>query len=165
MGLLSATLVIAILVGGIILMAVEVFVVPGTSIAGISGVILLVLGVVLSYIGLGIPMGNRMLLLSVIASVILIVIGYRTVGKKGLALDYKLKERAVGMNKKVDELTKVGELQVGDKGVALGDIRPQGKAIINNRVYEVFSENGYISDNDALKVVKIEGSELVVRQV
>ena len=158
MGAFSISFIILFIALGLVLLLVEIFILPGTSIAGLSGLAMIVLGVVLSYSSLGIEQGNIILILSAFATIFLLVVAYKTVGGDGQVLDYKLNESRVKTYSQEET-----QLKQGDKGVALGDIRPEGKAIINQKVYPVTSMTGFISDNAALEVVDIRNNEILVK--
>ncbi len=153
-------LIIGMLILGLLLLAVEIFIIPGTTIAGVSGGILLLVGSILSYFEYGIDQGNMILLGSVITSVALFIIGTKTVGGKGMALESNLGASRV---KKFDD--DKADLRVGDTGVAYGDIRPYGKAIINSKVYDVCSTGGFIDDNCKIRVTEVGKTEIVVEVV
>lgn len=54
---------------------------------------------------------------------------------------------------------------VGNEGIALTTLRPSGTAIINDERLDVVTEGGYITKGQKVKVVKVEGSRIVVREL
>ncbi|UGB33407.1 nodulation protein NfeD [Metabacillus sp. B2-18] len=54
---------------------------------------------------------------------------------------------------------------VGAEGVALTTLRPSGTAIISDERLDVVTEGGYITKGNKVKVVKVEGSRIVVREL
>jgi membrane-bound serine protease (ClpP class) len=54
----------------------------------------------------------------------------------------------------------------GMKGIALSDLRPSGKALIENRRADVIAENGtWIERNAAVELTKVEGNRIHVRML
>jgi membrane-bound ClpP family serine protease len=52
------------------------------------------------------------------------------------------------------------------KGIALSDLRPSGKALIENRRADVIAENGtWIERNAAVELTKVEGNRIHVRML
>lgn len=52
----------------------------------------------------------------------------------------------------------------GASGVAFTDLRPGGTALINDRKVDVVAEGGYIDEGTRIKVLKVEGTKVVVRK-
>ena len=55
---------------------------------------------------------------------------------------------------KINYAANTRPLRVGDKGVAYGDIKPHGRAIINDLTYSVESTGEFISDNREIIIVE-----------
>jgi len=56
-------------------------------------------------------------------------------------------------------------IAVGDRGQALTMLRPSGKARFGNRQFDVISDGPFISPEGELEVVSMNGNRIVVRQV
>ncbi|PKR79032.1 hypothetical protein CEY16_04585 [Halalkalibacillus sediminis] len=54
---------------------------------------------------------------------------------------------------------------IGKEGEALTYLRPAGTAVIDDERLDVVSEGGFIAAGTKIKVVKVEGSRIVVREV
>jgi membrane-bound ClpP family serine protease len=54
---------------------------------------------------------------------------------------------------------------MGVEGISLTILRPAGMAIINGERVDVVSEGGFIDQNKAVKVIKVEGARIVVREI
>jgi membrane-bound ClpP family serine protease len=54
---------------------------------------------------------------------------------------------------------------LGLEGIALTILRPAGTVIINNERIDVVSEGGFIDQNSRVKVIKVEGARIVVREL
>ena len=160
---------IIIFIIGLILVGLEIFVIPGFGIAGISGVILVVLGLSLalldnynfSFEGVETPDISRSVL-TVLSGVILgfIAMLYLSsrIGKKGLfrkiALTADLEE-SVSVESNIKTLA-------GSEGEAVTVLRPSGKISIDNEIYDAVSESGFIEKGAKIKVTKIENAQVYV---
>lgn len=51
---------------------------------------------------------------------------------------------------------------VGKKGVANTPLRPSGKAVIDNKIYDVVAENFFIEKDAKISVVSVEGGKITV---
>ena len=54
---------------------------------------------------------------------------------------------------------------VGEKGIALNNLRPVGKAEINNIRIDVVTEGDYIEKDTPVVVTEVHGSRIVVREI
>jgi membrane-bound serine protease (ClpP class) len=50
----------------------------------------------------------------------------------------------------------------GKSGVTLTDLRPAGIAMIDEKRVNVVSEGGYIENDTAVKVIKVDGNKVLV---
>ena len=73
--------------------------------------------------------------------------------------------------KKLTSQTTVGDLGINheslldQQGEAYTDLRPSGKANINEQRFDVVTEGVFLEKGDPLRVVAIEGQRIVVRKV
>ncbi|MEZ4884521.1 MAG: hypothetical protein R3E32_07340 [Chitinophagales bacterium] len=156
--LMSGIAIIGIITLGIFLLVIEVFLLPGTTVAGVIGTIIMIVGVSLSYANLGIAAGNLSLFISLIISILLFVIGYKTLNSKGVALD---KELTGKMNTLDDDF----DLVISDTGMAYGDVKPTGKAIFKHKIYNVRTNGEFIPDNAKIEIIGIHRNQITVKQV
>ncbi|MGB1204557.1 MAG: hypothetical protein ACPG5B_02855 [Chitinophagales bacterium] len=154
--------IIAIIVLGLILLIIEFFLLPGTTVAGIIGGIFIVVGNLLSFFYLGGETGSVTLLVSLAISVLMFIIGYKTLGSRGMVLEANLSNSKAP---KINYAANTRPLRVGDKGFAHGDIKPHGRAIINDLTYSVKSMGEFISDNREIIIVEVSERQIVVKQV
>ena len=153
---------------GIILLALEVFVIPGFGIAGISGIALIFTSLYLSLIG-SLPSTDDFISASYtvgLSLIIPIIAGYliiRTFSQPSFFQKLTLAE----VESSQEGFTSVKTLSdmVGEKGVALNNLRPVGKAEINGRRLDVVTEGGYIEKDATVIVTEVDGSRIVVREI
>lgn len=158
---------------GIILIVVEVFVIPGFGIFGVSGLIISVSSLILIMlnndmfdftfvISRDIMNASLSVLISVFAFGILILFGglrfTNSKAFKNISLD-ETQDSSMGYisNKYPDNL-------VGKIGKAYTVLRPSGKIIIGEEIYDATSSGGFIEKNNKVKVVSNEGGSLKVNK-
>ncbi len=163
---------IIIFIIGIILIGIEIFVIPGFGMAGISGIALIVLGLSLALLNndnftfknVEMPDASRSVL-TVLSGVIL---GFAAmlylsskIGEKGvlrkIALTADL-EDSVSTEIKNKSLT-------GLEGETVTILRPSGKISINGEIYDAISETGFIEKGTKIRVSKVENAQLYVESI
>ncbi len=140
--------IVLLLLGGIILLVVEIIFVPGTTILGLIGGALMVFGVIIGYSKFGPQTGTIILVSSIVAGAVVTIISF----KSGVWKKFTLKET----NKsKFNEDIKVKHL-LGADGITLSALRPYGKAEIYNSTYEVKTLGNYLSSGVKIKVTNVD---------
>lgn len=152
-------LTLGLIIGGFILVLVEIFLIPGFNIFGIFGFIAIVAGIVTAYSSLEIWYAHAILLLSLIGSVVLvrIVIHSKTWKKIILDTESSQKDGYEVRNRDFDKL-------LNTSGIAYTMLRPAGTAIFNGKKYDVITEGSFIDRDSKINVVKVEGNRIIVRQ-
>ncbi len=150
--------ILAMIMIGIVLLMAEIFLLPGLTIPGLLGVVVIITANVLAYLYFGMETGNIVLVVSVITVVVLAYLAYKIIGQKGLALDTEL------VSSKENEVARSIGLKVGDTGAAVSDLRPSGDAVINGQKVLVNSTEGFISDNSEVEVTEVTKSTIFVKR-
>lgn len=158
----NLTIVLCFLVG-IGLLIVEVFM-PGFGLAGISGIVLEIISVVLVYSNYGglAALGMTIVILAVIGITISIALRSATRGrlsKSGLIL----KDRET-----IEEgYTASSDLEVflGKEGMTSTTLRPTGMAEFDGVKLNVVADGEFIPKDTPVRVDHVEGSRIVVRRV
>jgi membrane-bound serine protease (ClpP class) len=162
---------------GLILLAVEIFAIPGFGVAGISGIILMVLGLTLAMVdNIVFDFSFSTAMASIVKSFVIVAIsmflgmilslwlgGKLFTSRKtfaGLALyrDMKSEEGFIGVESKPKEL-------IGKTGIADSILRPSGKVIIDDEIYDAKSEYSYIDKGEKVRVVRYETGQVYVVKV
>lgn len=165
---------ILLFIAGLILIAVEIFVLPGFGIAGISGILIVFVALVLSLVENVVfdfePIDNQRLGVAVMTVVVGIFGGFLL----SLYLGNKLFTAHSGPFKNLALNTvqdvKDGYLNVdssfialkGKTGTAQTVLRPGGKALIDGEVYDAVTEGGFIDRGEDIIVVKVGTAQLYV---
>lgn len=164
---------------GLALIAVEIFVFPGTVVAGLAGTVLVLVAIGLAMVdrvdfewkwsGLpgtdtwtGLLQGSLYtLLLGFVGAIAAVLLGMRFVPQtrlgSRLVLDEALAHGAALPDEEKPETAIVGLL-----GQAVTDLRPSGKGEFDGRLLDVVSEGEFVPKEASLRIVKHEGSRIVV---
>jgi membrane-bound ClpP family serine protease len=153
---MSVTLIIILILLGIVLFLIEFLLVPGITVAGIGGAILMISGVVLGYYFHGATTGNLILLGTALISVLTIYFVLKSRTWKKVMLDTKI-------DGKVNLLDRdSAKINVGDTGVTITRLNPIGKIKVNGEYYEAQAVNQLIDENTPVVVSKISGNKIIV---
>ena len=152
---MSLTAIIILIILGILLFYVEFLIVPGVTIAGIAGAILVIVGVFYGYKEYGVPTGHYILGATAIFSIFSIVIMLRTKTWEKIALNTKIEGKSsTGLE---------AELNIGDQGETVTRLNPYGKVQIKDKFYEAKSSSSFIDPKIKVEIKKIDGSHLIVK--
>lgn len=154
---LDLIIVIALLILGVLFMLVEIFLLPGISIAGIAGAIFLIGGIAYAYLFLGSTAGNVTLAASVAALGGTFVWMLRSKSLRKISLETNIEST-------VDN-TNLQKMAVGDTGIAVSRLNPIGRVMVNDTVAEGKSVDGeFIEEDSEIEIVKIETYNVLVKR-
>jgi membrane-bound serine protease (ClpP class) len=172
-GLADYTELLLLLIG-VLLLGVEVFVLPGFGVAGISGLLFIAAGLVLSFQGFVVPdpsfpwegkllmknlahvLGSFMLAFFISLFLIRFVLPQFSKIVNGPYLDATL-ERS-----HVDVTTALG-LEPGDTGLAHTFLRPAGKVMINDKKIDAITRGDFIEQGTMIVIDKIDQNRVIVK--
>lgn len=165
-------------VAGLVLIAVEIFALPGFGVAGVAGILCVVLGLsfaaidneLFRYVPTGeIPVMKILspLLVVIIASAAGFVLAL-WLGRRFLTGSSPLRERIVLSTDLDPAAGFVGreshEHLAGCEAVVAAVLHPSGKVTVDGRYYEAVAEDGFFIDKGTrVKVVRVEGGILYCR--
>lgn len=160
---------------GVVLIAVEIFAIPGFGVTGIAGIVFVVTGLTLSLIGnIGLDFSGVNFESIVTAFFIVIISIFLSI-----ILSYYVTKRLFTQNRLFGSLAletvesseegyttsdKTYRDMVGRTGVAHSMLRPSGKVRIGSDVYDATAQTGYIEKGENIEVVKYETMQLFVRK-
>ena len=151
---MSILSIVFLIILGFILLFIEFLIIPGITIAGIAAFLVIGTGVFFGYYEHGVTTGNYILLSTGLSMMVFFVLILKLKTWKRFGLKSEIDGR-VGT---VDE----DSVHVGDEGKTVSRLAPIGKALINNTLFEVRSEGGYVNANSEVKVIRIEGNKIFV---
>jgi membrane-bound serine protease (ClpP class) len=164
---------ILIFVIGIILLGLEIFVIPGFGVAGVSGILLIVIGLTMGVIDNiafefeGTAAFTKVakvffrIIITVFGSLALSLWISKKVGTSRLFKNVSLEathnksEGFVGVDVHLQDM-------VGRKGIAYTTLRPSGRIKIDEEIFDAKAEIGYIDKNTEVKVIRTEAGQLYV---
>jgi len=159
---------ILVFVIGLVLIAVELFILPGFGFAGIGGMICMIAGLILSLLNnvdfnfdpVTPPDFGRATLTVLVGlggSFILVLWLSSKIGSKGLF-------RNVALQTDLESSVSAPMLDnlEGQEGTAATVLRPSGKVWIAGEMYDAISESGFIEKGVPVRVVRAESAQIYV---
>lgn len=148
---------IAFFLLGIFLLLIEVFI-PGFGIFGIGGIVCIIGSIIAASVSV------EQALFSIVFAVIVSIIA--------LALLFKYLSRSTVFDRLILSLRQdkssgykapVNDLDLtGKTGTTLTPLRPAGTVLVDGHRIDCVSEGGFIDENVAVKIVKVEGPRVIV---
>lgn len=151
---MSILTIVLLIILGFLLFLVEFLIIPGITIAGIAAFLLVAAGIFFGYYYHGVTTGNYILLSTGVGMIIFFVFVLKLKTWHRFGLKSEIDGKVGIVNNEV--------IHVGDEGKTVSRLAPIGKAMINDTLYEVRSEGGYINANSEIKVIRIEGNKIFV---
>lgn len=171
---LAANWEIALFLIGIVLLAVEVFVLPGFGIAGIAGITGMVVAMILTMVHnvhfdfewTATQDVVRAVLVVVLALLLSIGFIFTLLGsltdsplmRRLVLLETQQRERGFTTTSFTPDLQMQGRL-----GISITDLRPAGKVEIGSQYYDAMTEGAFISKGTKVQVHALRNSYLLVR--
>ncbi len=166
---------ILVFIIGLILLALEIFVIPGFGVSGILGILFIIASLALATvknIGFHFEVSDITQLAYAILYVCLASLA-------GLGLSYYLTLQFFGSNKfGALSLLAVQRNQdgfsikdesyasmIGQKGITHSMLRPSGKIKIGLKFYDAIAQFGYIEKGDSIEVVSYSNAQLIVKKI
>ncbi len=150
------TLVIALFLIGILLLALEI-VVPG-AVLGIAGAICMVAGTISAFATLGVREGA---IASAVAMVLLLIVCYAEfvyLPKSRFAKIFTMDSTVAGQSQAPVADASV----VGQRGVAVTPLTPSGSVKIGDKRYDALCRSGHAAPGTPVSVVGLDNFRLVV---
>ncbi len=149
--------ILALIIMGIVLIIIEIIFVPGTTVVGILGFMVGIYGVYESYEKFGTTTGHIVLVSSTVVAFIAIIYSFKSDAWKKFA-------NTKSMNAKVNEgLTQ--SLSVADRGLTSSSLKPVGKALFEDKEYEVTSLGNFVEEKTEIEIIKIDKNKIIVKPI
>ncbi|MBV6641515.1 MAG: nodulation protein NfeD [Cyclobacteriaceae bacterium] len=166
---------IAVFVVGIVLIAVEVFVLPGFGIAGIAGLIATIGALILVMLNNDafdfsfvdpkeIFYAISSTGLALLGAIILMFFG----GVRLTNTRFFNRIALVDVQDKEQGYTSSfykEKTMVGKQGTAYTNLRPSGKVMIDGEIYDAYTRGNYIAEQSNIEVISDEGTSLKVKEI
>jgi membrane-bound serine protease (ClpP class) len=162
-----------IIVLGLVLLGLEVFVIPGFGIAGISGFIFISIGLVLSLQDFVLPKPSMPWQSGIFTKNITLVVGAYLLAIIGGLLTFRyvfprLSIRGHGpyLNASLEQAhadsSEIMRAHKGDEAVAHSYLRPSGKIKIGHDVLDAITEGEFIESGTPVVITRISGNRIIV---
>lgn len=158
--MINITLVQALLfIAGIILVIVEMFI-PGFGIPGILGGTALIVAIILTAETVSQAIVLTIIIVSILAIAFTIMLILLTKGKLSkVVLENKLDKESGYIG------TEDLDYFLNKEGITTSVLRPSGTADVDGIRMDVVSEGDFIEANTKVKIVKVEGRRIVVKNI
>ena len=155
------SIVTALFVIAIILLAVEIFVIPGFGISGILGIAALITGIFL--VTNSVLEGLLFTGGALIALGIIVYLSFRSPRIRRLWQKFSLSTRQTTKGGYVAPKIQY-EMYLGRVGISLTQLRPAGTADFAGEHLDVVTEGGFIGPRTKIRVIAVEGTRIIVRE-
>jgi membrane-bound serine protease (ClpP class) len=173
---------VVVFLAGILFLVIELFVLPGFGISGITGVLLLAAGVVMASQRHWIPQSPRemeqltisvmVMLCSGLLFVVAAIVITRYYGALPILNRLVLRSPGGRVDSKVEPEHSSTEgaaphpnLNVGDQGIAETALRPAGIARFQRQYLDVVTDGSFVEPRRPVRVIRIAGNRIVVREI
>ena len=146
--------IILLILLGLLLLLIEFAVIPGITIAGIGGFLMLIGSVYIAFKEYGNFAGFITLIVVLIAAPAMIYYFFKSKQGKKMILESSIDGKVETINEE--------KLKVGDIGKSIGRLAPTGKVKVNGEVVEAQSTGSFIDHQTEIKIVKILTNKIIV---
>jgi len=173
---LAANWEILVFVAGVILLAVEIFAIPGFGVTGILGIFMMVMGLTLAMIDNTYFDFSQGAAAKLTEAFFIVVIAFFISITGSIYLTRKLftgktffgdlalistQQKEEGYTSADASYQDIG----GKTGIAYTMLRPAGKVMIEGVLYDATALTGYIEKGESVEVIKYETAQLFVRRI
>ena len=152
------TLGIVLLIIGFILVGIEM-VVPGFGAPGISGIVCLIGGIILTAKNIEEGLTITVVVVVILAVMMTVVMVFLKHVKSPVILDTEIKSTQGYIS--VSDM----EYLVGKEGMAVTDLRPAGKCDIEGVEFDVRTEGRYIMRGNKVMISRIHENMIMVKEI
>lgn len=159
---------------GLVLLILEIFVIPGFGVAGISGIALIVASLVLSMQGFVLPQfewqktmfRKNLLIVSLSTVSAFAVFSILAYSLPQVRLFSRLTLKAAQSAEEGFTVQTKDEEQrfIGKRGIAVTTLRPSGKAEIGDEIVYVETDGEFVEAGQPIEVTLVSGNRIVVRK-
>ena len=141
----------------LLLLFVEIFFLPGVTVAGLGGLLCATGGIIYAYSEVGATAGHVALGISLASFSLLFYWLMRSNTIEKYALQTNIDGKVISN----DDLN----IQVNDEGVTLSRLNPMGKIKINGIITEGTSITGFVSEATVIRVVQVTAGSVLVEPI
>ncbi|MGB9746812.1 MAG: NfeD family protein [Bacteroidales bacterium] len=154
---MSLFVIILLIVLGIVLLLIEFLVIPGVTIAGIGGLVLIGTSIYSTYKSYGSTAGNIVLVVTFFLILLATFFALRSKTWRKVMLNTTVDGKA---SESFDD-----KLKPGDHGKAVTRLAPMGNAMFGDIITEVKTMGEFVDAGTEVEVVKVHNREIVVKPI
>ena len=154
---MTLTGIILLLLLGLLFLILEILVLPGTTLLGFAGGILMLIGVWMSFSLYGLTTGLYVLGGSSAVTIAAVVMAFRAGTWNRFTLHKKLTGQVNTFDQKV--------LAVGTIGIAVSRLAPMGKGEFNGEYYEVTTNGEFVDATTKITIVAVSKNQIIVKPI
>ena len=143
---------------GVGLLVLEVFI-PGFGICGISGLVLLAVGILMTWLNYGVAAGLGATLIALALAGICISLSVRSASHGKLAQSALILDEVIQPQENEEK-----EALLHREGITMTVLNPAGIAEFDGVRLNVVSEASYMAKGTKVSVIHVEGNRIVVRE-
>ncbi|NMA85903.1 MAG: nodulation protein NfeD [Tissierellia bacterium] len=151
---------LAIFITGLILLIIEA-IIPGFGLPGISGIVLVLAGTILAMgtVTSALWSLSIAIIITAIITILLVKFGHKSKKMEGVVLSTSQQDEDgyLSTTSQAEYLNKTG--------VTVSELRPSGIIEIDGKRLDALSEGVFIPKEEEIKVVRVEGSKIIVRRI
>lgn len=151
---LSLGLLGALLLLGLILVLIEFFLVPGSTIIGVIGLVIMAIAVAFAFKSQGNKVGLLFLSIGFLSALIALWFGIRLYRSRKLSVNAQIDSRSYLQEETVE---------IGAEGISISDLRPGGRARFGDKKLEVYAQDAFVEKGTAIEVIAIENHKIFVQ--
>lgn len=174
---------VTLFVASLAFIAAEFFIIPGFGFAGITGIGLMIVSLVMASRRVFLPVGGadwtdfglNIFTITATLVVVMLVLFFAADYFQGLPLfrrlvleppkyDVSFESAAAEGTKDAELNTPWGRIGIGDLGQTVSPLRPSGKAQFAEDVIDVTTEGEFVASDSPIRVIKKHGKKITVRQ-
>ncbi|SHO60515.1 NfeD family protein [Algoriphagus zhangzhouensis] len=145
----------SLLIIGLILLMAETLFIPGTTVVGVLGLLISLAGVAYAFLTFPANIAWWITAIATVLNIAAVVYSFQSGVWQKLTLKNALEGGVF------DGRTK--GLEKGMEGKAISDLKPIGKGLFGDSIFEVKSESGFISVDSIITIMKIENNQILVK--
>jgi membrane-bound ClpP family serine protease len=149
--------IVLLILLGLLLLLIEFAVIPGITIAGIGGAVLLIASIYVAFTGIGTVAGFVTLAVVVIASPLMIYYFFNSRSGKKMILESEIGGKIENFNPE--------NIKVGDIGKTIGRLAPMGKIKVNGELVEAQSTGAFIDHQTDIRIIRIKSNQIIVEPI
>ncbi|BDD02874.1 NfeD family protein [Aureibacter tunicatorum] len=142
---------------GLFLIIAEIIFIPGTTFVGLLGFALSVAGIIVSYKILGSTVGNYVLAGTLVLNLTAIYFSF----KSGVWNKFALHKSNPAKVNKIE----THELEIGQSGICLSDMKPIGNIEIEGKRFEARTKGEFLDSGTKIKIIRFDKHKIIVEQI